>query len=35
VSPTTFLATASGGAYTSPPVAMATGDTGWFSKANV
>jgi len=35
VNPATFLATASGGAYTSPPVAMATGDTGWFSKANV
>lgn len=35
VSPTTFLATASGGAYTSPAVAMASGDYGWFSKASV
>ncbi len=35
VNPTTFLATASGGAYTSPAVAMATGDRGWFSKASV
>lgn len=35
VSPTTFLATASGGAYTSPATAMVTGDYGWFSKANV
>lgn len=35
VSPTTFLATASGGAYTSPATAMVTGDYGWFSKASV
>jgi hypothetical protein len=35
VNATTFLATASGGAYLSPPVAMATGDRGWFSKASV
>lgn len=35
VSPTTFLATASGGAYTSPATAMSTGDYGWFSKASV
>ena len=35
VNATTFLVTASGGAYTSPPVAMATGDRGWFSKASV
>lgn len=35
VSATTFLATASGGAYTSPAVAMVTGDYGWFNKANV
>lgn len=35
VNATTFLATASGGAYLSPPVAMATGDKGWFSKASV
>lgn len=35
VSPTTFLATASGGSYTSPATAMSTGDYGWFSKASV
>jgi len=35
VSATTFLATASGGAYLSPPVAMAVGDRGWFSRAGV
>lgn len=35
VNATTFLATASGGAYTSPPVAMATGDRGWFAAASV
>jgi hypothetical protein len=35
VSATTFLATASGGSYLSPPVAMATGDRGWFSAASV
>lgn len=35
VNATTFLATASGGAYTSPATAMVTGDQGWFSKANV
>jgi hypothetical protein len=35
VNASTFLATASGGAYTSPPVAMATGDRGWFSAASV
>lgn len=35
VSPTTFLATASGGAYTVPVAGMVTGDYGWFSKANV
>jgi len=27
--------TASGGSYTSPATAMATGDRGWFSKASV
>lgn len=32
---TTFLATATGGAYTSPAVAMASGDRGWFAKASV
>lgn len=35
VSPTTFLVTASGGSYTSPATAMATGDRAWFSKASV
>lgn len=35
VSPTTFLATASGGSYTSPATAMVSGDYGWFSKASV
>ena len=35
VNATTFLATSSGGSYTSPAVAMATGDRGWFSAASV
>jgi len=35
VSPTTFLATASGGSYTSPATAMSTGDYGWFGAASV
>ena len=35
VNATTFLATASGGSYTSPAVSMASGDRGWFSKASV
>jgi hypothetical protein len=35
VNATTFLATASGGSYLSPPQAMATGDRGWFSAASV
>lgn len=35
VNATTFLVTASGGAYTSPATAMASGDQGWFSKASV
>lgn len=35
VNASTFLATASGGSYTSPATAMATGDRGWFSKASV
>lgn len=35
VSPTTFLVTASGGAYTSPAYAMASGDYGWFAAASV
>lgn len=35
VNATTFLATASGGSYRSPAVAMAAGDRGWFSAASV
>lgn len=35
VSPTTFLATATGGSYTSPATAMVSGDYGWFSKPSV
>ena len=35
VSTTTFLVASSGGTYKSPPVAMASGDRGWFSKASV
>lgn len=35
VNATTFLATASGGSYTSPGYAMVAGDRGWFSKASV
>lgn len=35
VNATTFLVTASGGAYTSPAVALVSGDYAWFSKASV
>jgi hypothetical protein len=35
INATTFIASASGGSYRSPPVAMAVGDRGWFSKASV
>jgi hypothetical protein len=35
VNATTFLATASGGSYTSPATALASGDRCWFSKASV
>jgi hypothetical protein len=35
VNATTFLVTASGGSYTSPAVALASGDVAWFSKASV
>ena len=35
VNATTFLVTASGGAYTSPAYDMVTGDFDWFSKASV
>lgn len=35
VNASTFLATASGGSYTSPATAMSSGDYGWFHKASV
>lgn len=35
INATTFLVAASGGTYTSPAFAMASGDRGWFSKASV
>jgi len=35
VNATTFAATATGGSYLSPAVAMAAGDRGWLSKASV
>jgi hypothetical protein len=35
VNATTFLVTASGGAYTSPAFALASGDQAWFAKASV
>ena len=35
VNATTFLVTASGGSYTSPAVALSSGDVAWFSKASV
>lgn len=35
VNASTFAATATGGSYTSPATAMATGDRGWLSKASV
>ena len=35
VNASTFLATNSGGSYTSPSTTMAAGDRGWFSKASV
>jgi hypothetical protein len=35
VNATTFLVTATGGSYTSPAVALVSGDTAWFSKASV
>lgn len=35
VNATTFLVTASGGAYTSPAVALVSGDYAWFGKASV
>ena len=35
VDPSTFLATASGGAYTSPATALVSGQVAWFAKASV
>lgn len=35
VSPTTFIATATGGSYLSPAVALASGDYAWFAAASV
>jgi hypothetical protein len=35
VNASTFVATASGGSYTSPAVAMASGDYGWFAATSV
>ena len=35
VNASTFLATNSGGSYTSPATAMVAGDYGWFGKASV
>jgi hypothetical protein len=35
VDPATFLVTATGGAYTSPAVALVSGDFAWFGKASV
>lgn len=35
VNASTFLVTASGGSYTSPAVALVSGDFAWFSQASV
>lgn len=35
INATTFVAAATGGAYTSPTVAIASGEYAWFSKASV
>lgn len=35
VDPDTFVVAATGGAYTSPAVALSSGDYAWFSKASV
>jgi len=35
VDPTTFLVTATGGAYKSPAIALVSGDFAWFGKASV
>lgn len=35
INPTTFVVAATGGAYTSPAYALASGDFAWFGKASV
>jgi hypothetical protein len=35
IDPATFVVAATGGAYTSPAYALASGDFAWFSKASV
>ena len=35
INTTTFVATSTGGAYIAPPVALASGEYGWFGKASV
>ena len=35
INTTTFLVAASGGSYTSPAVALVSGDVAWFGKASV
>jgi hypothetical protein len=35
INASTFVVAATGGSYTSPTVALATGDYAWFSKASV
>lgn len=35
VSPTTFVATSTGGSYVAPTVALLTGEYGWFGVASV
>ena len=35
INPTTFLVTATGGAYTSPATALVSGDYAWFSATSV
>lgn len=35
INTSTFLVAASGGSYTSPAVALVSGDVAWFSKASV
>ena len=35
INTTTFLVAATGGAYTSPPVDLVSGDYAWFGKASV